>query len=174
MADQYIHQLPADGNNPNVAPQDIIPFSRNGVTYRGQLGGLLLPSASLSDVGKHLRVGSGGTPEWASAAVASSTIFTSSTGITRSTSVRTLTGTNRFSDFLLFVIGYGYGDGANENNFKWSPALFQVQSVGAYQFSNLRGTGWAEINTSGNNQFTLSSSDSTLKVFRIQGVASNG
>ena len=169
MPDRFILQLPTDSNSPGVQATDIVPVVRGDTTYQATFGKTLLPAASAGDAGKTLRVTSSGDAAWQSPSIVRNNIYIRSQGAPLNTQLA-LTSPNRFSQYMLILVGYAYGSNVSDSTWKWSPALFYAAATNTYFVSSLRGSGWFEFTTNSDTAFTLSSSDTTLRVFRIDGI----
>ena len=169
MANQYLNQVALDANNSGVTRTDEVLVSRNSQTYRATLDKVIPPPPTTADAGKILRVNSTGTDlVWGSPAIVRETIYTLAAGLAPNVQGTLSTG-KRFDRYMGFTIGYAYGN-SNSTQTTWSPQIFFTSHHAPYAVSSLRGTGWALLTTSGDNKFTITSSHSSFRVFRIEAV----
>ena len=169
MPDQFLHQLP-EGTDPNVISSDLVLVSRSSTAYRAKVDKAILPASAAGDSGKILTVNSSGSPAWGTPVSMRENIYSNTQGGGLNVSL-SLDGTRRFNQYMGFMVGYGTGG----SQAAWS-SLFIYASGGStnYAITNLRGTGWATLTTSGTGSFTITSSNSSFKVYRIDGVRMKG
>ena len=168
MADSYISGLPVDSNNRNVGPQDVVPVVRNQTTYKADLGAALLPAATSNDAGKQLRVNASGNAAWQLPGITRKVLYTNTNGGGINVGLQLNAG-ERFDAWFDVLVGYGYGAAA-DSTWTYRASFFHASGRNNYDIGTLRGTGWAQIYTTGNRDFVITSSNSTLKVFSIVGV----
>ena len=168
MADSYIQGLPVDPNNPNVASSDVTAVVRNQKTYKANLGPALLPAVTANDAGKQLRVNAQGTPEFQLPGITRKVLYTNTNGGGLNVGLQLNSG-ERFDAWFDVLVGYGYGSSPG-STWTYRASFFHASGRNNYDIGTLRGTGWAQIYTTGNRDFVISSSDSSLKVYSIVGV----
>ena len=168
-ADRYINQLDEDPNGPNVQPGDIIPVVRGSATFRARFGDSQLPTATSAQAGRHLAVNTEGKPAWTagSASVVRETIYASTSGGgALNTNLRLSTG-KRFDQFPMFQVALGWGSNASTNWAWLGLSLYSATST-RYFISTIEGSDWSELVTTGNDIFVLTSSNSSVRIHRIE------
>ena len=168
MANRYISQLDSQDGEPNIARDDLIIVRRGTRDYKADIDGrLVLPNSTASDVGKVLAVNSRFNPEWQTASGTRDTLFQKDGGQLTSLQVNLTTGKTFTSNASLsFGVGYGAEAATTWQYYGGFPPIIQ----GRFGI-NLGGTGFLEIYLINNNSFSMTSSDSTVRIHSIVGAA---